>query len=353
MHYAVRCCMDVPAGMPFNPMHQIEQRLVIANSFRPRLLLMPDLAASTYEHQAVSLSLPRDAAAAQAQRARPCLNIRVVYRKFQTRRTRVQDQQPMARIVSHESLREKRSIIDPGPDRQAALTSGQFDRPALAGIDLDQKTRDMRGVKTADGSTRALQPQRNISMSSQPSPVSTVEQPGIDVQTSHWIDPLSDGTHILIRPLEAKDRAREFAFIKNLSPEARHFRFLSTIKEPSETLMNQLMDIDYRQRMAYVALTMQDGQLVEIGVARYAAADGDGQCEAAVVIADAWQRKGLGRRLMQHLIDAARINGFQSMMSMDSAANSPMHRLATDLGFECRQDPLDATQVIYRLKLED
>jgi len=188
-------------------------------------------------------------------------------------------------------------------------------------------------------------------MSSQPSTRSTIAQPGFDVASSHWIDPLSDGTHILIRPLEPKDRDREFAFINNLSPESRHLRFLSTLKEPSESLLNQLMDLDYRQRMAYVALTMQDGQLIEIGVARYAATRDEGQCEAAVVVADAWQRKGLGKRLMQHLIDAARCNGFHGMMSMDYATNSAMHRLATALGFECLQDPLDATQVIYRLKL--
>lgn len=189
-------------------------------------------------------------------------------------------------------------------------------------------------------------------MSSQRSTVSTLEQPVSDVETSHWIEPLNDGSHILIRPLEPKDREREFAFIQNLSPQSRHFRFLGTLKEPSEVLMNQLMNLDYRQRMAYVALTMKDGQLIEIGVARYASTESDRQCEAAVVVADDWQRKGLGKRLMLRLIEAARRNGFARMISMDSAANSPMHRLATGLGFECRRDRLDATQVIYQLKLD-
>jgi len=172
-----------------------------------------------------------------------------------------------------------------------------------------------------------------------------------DINRRHWIDPLNDGSHVLIRPLEAKDRDREFAFIKGLSPESRHFRFLATIKEPSDSMLNQLMDVDYHQRMAYVALFMEGGQLREIGVARYAAAPGDRTCESAVVVADRWQHKGLGKRLMDHLIDAAKANGFECMISIDSAANAHMRRLADDLGFECHQDPLDATQVIYRLKL--
>ncbi len=177
-------------------------------------------------------------------------------------------------------------------------------------------------------------------------------RPPHDVRTDHWIDPLNDGSHILIRPLEAKDQQREFTFIKNLSPESRHFRFLSTLKEPGESLMSQLMDVDYRRRMAYVALIMDGGELVEIGVARYAASEGDGTCESAVVVADQWQRKGLGNRLMNHLIDAARKNGFEYMFSIDSAANTHMRRLADELGFDCQTDPLDSTQVIYRLKLK-
>ncbi|HEX8544592.1 MAG TPA: GNAT family N-acetyltransferase [Pseudomonas sp.] len=167
----------------------------------------------------------------------------------------------------------------------------------------------------------------------------------------HWIEPLNDGTHILIRPLEAKDREREFAFIKSLSPQSRHFRFLATINEPGKPMLDQLMDLDYRKRMAYVALIMDQGQLLEIGVARYAALAETSQCESAVVVADAWQHKGLATLLMKHLINKARLNGFTEMMSVDSAANSAMHRLANKLGFVCRQDPLDASQVIYRMNL--
>lgn len=169
--------------------------------------------------------------------------------------------------------------------------------------------------------------------------------------TDHWIEPLSDGSHVLIRPLQATDRQREFAFIKNLSPQSRHFRFLVTMVEPSEPLLDQLMDLDNRQRMAYVALHMEDGVLTEIGVARYAAIDGQVQCESAVVVADQWQRKGLGTTLMTHLIEAARSNGFQQMISMDAASNSHMRHLADALGFVARQDPLDATQVVYELTL--
>lgn len=183
------------------------------------------------------------------------------------------------------------------------------------------------------------------------SPVPSDDPDVPDIRVDHWVDPLRDGTHILIRPLEAMDRNREFIFIRNLSPQSRHSRFLASMREPGNQVLDQMMDIDYRQRMAYVALQMVDGVLTEIGVARYAATDIAGECESAVVVADAWQRKGLGKRLMIHLINAARFNGFADMLSMDSATNSHMRLLAQSLGFASRPDPLDATQVVHRLNL--
>ncbi|WP_219063428.1 GNAT family N-acetyltransferase [Pseudomonas sp. UMAB-08] len=172
------------------------------------------------------------------------------------------------------------------------------------------------------------------------------------VNGEHWIDLLSNGTHILIRPLAPHDRDREFNFIKKLSPESRHFRFLGSMNEPSIALLDQLMDVDNKKRMAYVALAHKDGELIEIGVSRYAALEEEGQCECAVVIADDWQNLGMGTLLMRHLIDAARRNGFAQMVSIDSTSNTHMHQLTKQLGFECHRDPMDATQVIYKLALK-
>lgn len=51
------------------------------------------------------------------------------------------------------------------------------------------------------------------------------------VTGNYWIEALRDGRHVLIRPLAEKDREREYAFIKRLSPESRHMRFLAQISE--------------------------------------------------------------------------------------------------------------------------
>ena len=166
----------------------------------------------------------------------------------------------------------------------------------------------------------------------------------------YWIEALKDGRHVLIRPLAEKDRDREYAFIKRLSPESRHMRFLAQISEPGTAMLNQLMDTDNKKRVAYIALVHENGQLIEIGVSRYAATD-EHECECAVTVADDWKHLGLGTLLMEHLIKTARKNGFRQMYSVDAASNTSMRDLARALGFDTHNDPDDARQVIHRLCL--
>lgn len=166
----------------------------------------------------------------------------------------------------------------------------------------------------------------------------------------YWIEELKDGRHVLIRPLAEQDRERENTFIKRLSPESRHMRFLAQIREPGTALLNQLMDTDNERRTAYIALVHEDGQLIEIGVSRYAAT-GERECECAVTVADEWKHLGLASALMEHLIKSARKNGFQQMYSVDASSNAPMRELAKALGFVTKNDPDDVRQVIHRLEL--
>lgn len=171
-------------------------------------------------------------------------------------------------------------------------------------------------------------------------------------QGEHWIDTLNDGSPVLIRPLRAEDRDREKAFIENLSPLTRHHRFLGEVKEVGDALLAQLMDVDGRRRVAYVALVHDNGTLREIGISRYAAIDtAPDTCEFAVTVADDWQHKGLDAVLMHHLIARAKDQGLRQMYSLDCPANHRMRQLATTLGFSRAIDPDDATQVRYAVAL--
>lgn len=169
---------------------------------------------------------------------------------------------------------------------------------------------------------------------------------------SEYQDVLRNGTPVLIRPLRADDRQLETDFIRNLSPHTRRQRFLCDFKQPSEALIDQMMDVDHDRRLALIAVVRVEGELREIAVARYCATLDAGACECAITVADAWQHQGLGTLLMHYLIDEAERHGFRHMVSIDAASNLAMRKLASSLGFQCRLDPEDPSQIIHTLDLQ-
>jgi len=153
---------------------------------------------------------------------------------------------------------------------------------------------------------------------------------------------LPDGTSVLVRPIRADDDALEREFIDRLSSETRYNRLLSGRRLTPEEILH-LTHIDYEREMAFVAVTAEGAQARMLGVARYVRdADGRG-AEFALVVADDWQRKGLGCLLLETLLQHAAAAGIARLHGITLATNQPMQNLARKLGFVPGQDPQDAT----------
>ena len=102
--------------------------------------------------------------------------------------------------------------------------------------------------------------------------------------------------------------------------------------------------------MALIAVMERDGQESELGVARYAINPDGRTCEFAIVIADAWRRKGIGSRLMTQLMEAAKAHGLKTMEGEILTNNTNMLSLVRHLGFTIRTNPEDAgLKVVHRM----
>jgi acetyltransferase len=154
---------------------------------------------------------------------------------------------------------------------------------------------------------------------------------------------LKDGTQVLVRPLKPEDAELEQRFVQGLSPETRYFRFMSAVRELPPALLAKLTQIDYDREIALIATIEENGETIEIGVCRYATNPDGRSCEFAIVIADKWQKSGLGRYLMTQLINAARTRGLQVMKGVFLASNERMLRFVQRLGFVLSTDPEDTT----------
>ena len=125
-------------------------------------------------------------------------------------------------------------------------------------------------------------------------------------------------------------------------------RLLSSRKLSASELM-RLVHIDYRRELALIATTVVDGVLREVGVARYVPEPDGSGCDFAIVIADAWQGRGLGEALLRALVRAASQAGVPALSGLTLATNHAMRELARRVGFSVLRDPHDATVVWLRL----
>jgi acetyltransferase len=158
---------------------------------------------------------------------------------------------------------------------------------------------------------------------------------------AQWLT-LGDGARVTIRPIRPEDAGIEQEFVHNLSNESRYFRFMETVRELSPRMLAHFTQVDYERHMALIGVTAgKDGE-IQIAVARYVADDGLRHCEFAIVVADAWQRKGLGTRLLQALMAAARNAGLRVMHGEVLASNYKMLALVTRLGFSTHFEARDA-----------
>ena len=79
----------------------------------------------------------------------------------------------------------------------------------------------------------------------------------------------------------------------------------------------------------------------ELGVARYVTNPDKKSCEFALVVADQWQRQGIGHRLMHQLMEIARDRGLERMEGEVLSNNFKMLDLMKSLNFHITTSPED------------
>ena len=144
---------------------------------------------------------------------------------------------------------------------------------------------------------------------------------------------LEDGTDVLLRPIRPEDEAIESEFINGLSEETSRYRFFNIVRNLPHSDLVRFCNIDYDREMAIVAEVTEGGRRREIGVGRIIAEPDSKRGEFAVVIADSYQGKGLGRKLVDMVIDIASEKHLESIYGVVLRENQPMLSLCREMGF--------------------
>ena len=160
---------------------------------------------------------------------------------------------------------------------------------------------------------------------------------------------LKDGTEVTLRPIRPEDEPIELELIRGLSTETSRFRFFQIIKDLPHEQLVRFCNIDYDREMAFIAETREGDRRIEIGVSRLILEANKKRGEFAVVIADKFQGKGLGIKLVDMLIEVAREKGVETIYGIIMSENIKMISLCEKLGFSTRRDQ---DNMIVELKLK-
>lgn len=171
---------------------------------------------------------------------------------------------------------------------------------------------------------------------------------------------LDDGCCVLVRPVLPQDAALQQEFVRDLSPTSRYRRFHGPLRELSAETLDYLTQVDYRSHLALLAETFDArGEEVQVAEVRYvrrrAGEEGfeAGIADFAIAVADEWQGRGLGTRMLNALVESAREGGVRRLEGSVLADNEAMRGLLRARGWRVRRDPADAHLVIAWLDLED
>jgi acetyltransferase len=156
---------------------------------------------------------------------------------------------------------------------------------------------------------------------------------------------LADGARLHLRPIRPEDAALESAFVAGLSEESRYFRFFYQLNELTPSMLARFTQVDYDREMAFVAVDESVAAPSIVGVARYIMVPDRQSAEFAVVVADAWHNRGVGRSLMRGLVACAKARGLSRLEGFVLRNNRNMLRFTEAFGFRTHDDPDDPEQV--------
>ncbi|HJQ82945.1 MAG TPA: GNAT family N-acetyltransferase [Candidatus Binatia bacterium] len=162
---------------------------------------------------------------------------------------------------------------------------------------------------------------------------------------------LADGTKVRLALLRPSDRATLLAAFARLSEETRYRRFFTAMPELPERTLERLLATDGWNHLAIGAVDAVTGE--GYGLARFMRLEeAPDVAEAAIVVVDDLQRRGLGKLLLTRLAAAAHERGITRFRAEVLRTNQAIVALLHDVDRNA-QPAVDGPIAIYELTLPE
>lgn len=153
---------------------------------------------------------------------------------------------------------------------------------------------------------------------------------------------LRDGARVRVRPLRPGDEPALARFVADLSPDSLRRRFLGSL-DPDRAMQA----LSRTSSPSDCVLVVERAMSATIIGHAACFATADDRAEAAFLVADAWQGRGLGSLLLSCLADAALQGGFSWLIADVLPHNRGMLRV-----FERSGHPVDVSSGSHALRVE-
>ncbi|WP_155372213.1 GNAT family N-acetyltransferase [Catellatospora vulcania] len=154
---------------------------------------------------------------------------------------------------------------------------------------------------------------------------------------------LSDGTTVHLRQITPQDADAVVAMHSRFSERTRYLRYFSPYPRIPARDLHRFVNVDHRDREAFVVAAGE--RLVAVG--RYERlGEQSVEAEVAFVVEDAYQGRGVGSVLLEHLAAAAAEAGVTRFVAEVLPENGAMLRVFTDAGYEVNRRYADGVVML-------
>jgi acetyltransferase len=160
---------------------------------------------------------------------------------------------------------------------------------------------------------------------------------------------LRDGANVLLRPIQPEDEAMWHQLLARCSARSLWLRFHYVFKESTHEMATRFCFIDYDRTMAIVAEIEVGDERQFVGVGRLAGDADHHHAEYAVLVADAWQGRGLGNLLTDYCLEICRTWGIDRVTAETTADNQRMQTILSKRGFKRKE--CAANEVLFQVDL--
>jgi acetyltransferase len=150
----------------------------------------------------------------------------------------------------------------------------------------------------------------------------------------------ASGQRFNIRPIRPEDEPKIVVFHRTLSDRTIHNRYfagLSLQHRIAHERLTRVCGFDYDADIALVAEENDSRDIAAVG--RLVRVPGTTASEFAIVVSDEYQHRGIGRELLERLIDIGKAEKMQTIEGWILPTNTAMQHISRTLGFTLTVDP--------------